>query len=207
MKKGPVNVTNRHSHGHFKHKELPLMINSKIELEHAFSALQGKLITSVWYKGKTTISEVHHSAEEGIFFELSNGEVFHIYPGDELNQKLIHGIYIKQIKHWEKERRYFKKIENISDIWGHFLGKEIQLVRLNWEIIGNHTRGYGYPKSLSDYAHGVEFKVKDEPLVYLDVMKVFDDNTKATLGYPEITVFFDSERRRKQIERFRIYQL
>ena len=183
------------------------MMNSKIELEHAFTTLQGKVITSVWYKGKTTISEMHHSAEEGVFFELSNGEVFHIYPGDELKQKLIFGIYIKQIKHWEKEKKYFNKIANVSEVWRDFLGKEIQLVRLNWEIIGNHIFGYGHPKSITDYAHGVEFKVKDEPLVYLEVMKVFDDNTKASLGYPEITVFFDSEIRSKQLEKFRIYQL
>jgi len=183
------------------------MIKSKIDLELAFTALQGKTISSVWYKGKHSIADTHHGAEEGVFLECTNGEVFHIYSGDELKQKIIHGIYIKQIKHWEKEKKYFKQIENVTKAWDFMLGKTVQSVRLNWEIIGNHIRGYGHHSSVTDYAHGVEFNVKDQPPVFLEAMKVLDDNIKNNLGYREITVFFDPEIRRKQMEIFRIYQL
>lgn len=181
------------------------MGKSKTELEFAFFHLKGKVITSVWYKGKCSIKSDYHATEEGLFLEFSDGDVFRIYPADEMKQKFIHGVYIKQIKHWEKEKKYFKQLENVTVEWKDYAGKEIQESRLNWKRIIDHKFSGGHTKSRTDYPHGLELRFGNGATVYLDTMRIVGENKKAYLGYPEITVFFNAEVRRLETDRLRLY--
>ncbi len=175
------------------------MIKNKIDLEHAFSKLKGKIITSVWYKGKFNIRSDYQTNEEGLFLECSDGDVFHIYPADELNLKFIYGVYIKQMNYWERERKYIKHLKNVTVEWKDYIGKEIQAIWLNWERIINHKFSRGHPKSRTDYPYSLELHFDNREHVYLEAMKIVDEETKPYLGYPEITVFFDSKIRDRYI--------
>ena len=177
------------------------MFKSKTALEYAFYQLKDKVITSVWYKGKCTIQSEYHSTEEGLFLECEDGCVFHIYPADELRLKFIHGVYIKLIKYWEREKKQMKNLENVTLMWKHFTGKKIQESRLIWKNIAEHKLTLGHPKSRTDYPYGLELRFNETEYLYLDAMKIIALNKPPHLGYPEITIFFISKNRNQLLKK------
>lgn len=168
------------------------MITSKIELEEVCLQLVAKTITKVWYKGTYTVEKEYHSVAEGVFLQFSDSTVFCIYPADELQQKFIHGIYLKPIKNWEKERAYLKNVQEVTSLWKS-IREEIEKTSINWEYIINNKFTLGHPKSRTDYPQGLEIHSINGDEVYLQAMKV---DTEPLLGYPEITIFFPQKKKK-----------
>ncbi|WP_109853222.1 hypothetical protein [Aquimarina sp. AU58] len=182
------------------------MSKVKTDLEIAFLALKHTTIEKVWYKGVFSINTTYHAIQEGIFIQCTDGEVFHIYTADELKLGFLQGVYIKRIRYWEREKKYFRKIYDASPHWQSYLGEEITSVFLNWKFIYKSKCTFGNPKSNTDYPHDVELHFRNEKDVSMAAVKIIDEDTDPILGFPQLTLFFDKKERDKWCDRGKFYQ-
>ncbi|WP_074406170.1 hypothetical protein [Aquimarina megaterium] len=182
------------------------MSKVKTDLEIAFLALKHTTIKKVWYKGVFSINTTYHAIQEGIFIQCTDGEVFHIYTADELKLGFLQGVYIKRIRYWEREKKYFKKIYDASLHWQPYLGEEITSVFLNWKLIYKSKPTLGNPKSNTDYPHDVELHFRNEKDVSMAAIKIIDKDTDPILGFPQLTLFFDKKERDKWCDMGKFYQ-
>lgn len=177
-----------------------MRLQNKADFQLQLRLFNEQIIKNVWYCGEIEKEIEYHSISKSVYIQFENNKVYCFKPADEFNLKLGYGISFKEMKHWNREKKYIKPLINVSLDWKDWIGQSVTKTKVQWFFTYKSKYFAATHYQQGDFPLNIHFIFKNLPPIYLSVIKIWDDK-KNDVSVNHLTIFFSEKMNIKYSEK------